>query len=392
MTLKHKAFLTALSLITSESRKAKAFLPDKRMTQQEKIILSGFLALRDFENTEVITVLENFSSQDPFVESQRLYCLGAAYNNLTLFKEAEIYLNKSIELNQFENGMNQKIACCQTLFTVYLNSYQLDGMEKVIGYLNSIRPAGKRLLLTRAYCEFSYTVQKKNFDEACKQISMMEKIFPELNEHQSISYLYDLFDLFLIKNNFEMMNEALERMKHFKKFKNPAHVKYMQTMLNFLDQGTPIYLYEKDFQEYPYLLNQMLCIKALEKGDKEEAISKWENLRRMHPELYFEPFNYHGPLCLFERCLEKLLLTEQANPIYAVEESISREEKLFHLLRSSHLPLQKEMLYEALWGKAVESKDDLKKLVKVVQRARDKFSIEIKSVKGSYALIHKKSA
>jgi tetratricopeptide (TPR) repeat protein len=392
MTLKHKAFLTALSLITSESRKAKAFLTDKRMSQQEKTILSGFLALRDFENSEVIAVLEKFESSDQFVESQRHYCLGAAYNNLTLFKQAEFHLDQAIKLNNFDNGMDRKISACQSLFTVYLNSYKLDGMERVLNYLKSIRPANKRLLLTRAYCEFSYTVQKKDFKLALNQVPMMEQIYPELNEHQSISYLYDLFELYLIENNYEMMGEALDRMKHLKKFKNPTHVKYMQTLLKCLAEGTPLYLYEKDFQDYPYLLNQLLCLQALERGDQKKALAVWENLRALHPELYFEPFNYRGPLCLFERCLEKFQHGPQNVDLTSGESSTSREEKLVHLLKGSHLPVQKELLYEAIWGRSVDSKDDLKKLVKVVQRAREKFSVDIKSVKGSYALIKNKAS
>ena len=223
-------------------------------------------------------------------------------------------------------------------------------------------------------------------------VPAMEHIFPELHENQAICYLYDLFDLYLVENNAEMMEDVLERIKRSKKFKNPGHIKFMQTLLKFLDSGTPIYLYEKDFEEYPYLLNQLVCLQALEKGDEKAALLAWDNLQALYPALYPQAFNYSGPFCLFEKCLNKLLISQGDNSPLVVDLTGSREEKLIHLLKSSGLPLQKETLYEALWGKTIDSKDDLKKLVKVVQRAREKFAVEIKSVKGSYSLVDNKAS
>ena len=65
---------------------------------------------------------------------------------------------------------------------------------------------------------------------------------------------------------------------------------------------------------------------------------------------------------------------------------------LLTILSSSSLPMSKETLYQSIWSEQLNSKDDLMKLAKLVQRAKEKYGIEIKSVKGSYVLMDKKAA
>ena len=392
MTLKHKAFLTALRLLDSNSLKAKSFLSDKRMTHQEKIILSSFIALRDYENHDIIQVLSPLICQDPFVESQRLYCLGAAHNNLTHFAEAEKYLLESIEMNVFEGGENNRVASFQSLFTVYLNTHNFQKMEETIARLKKKKPVTEKIAVVIQYCEFSLAVQKQEISLAKSLIPKMEKTYPVFNEHQSISYLYDLFDLHLFENNYTACSEALERIKRLKKYKTSAHVKYMQTMVGFIQNNSPIYLYEKDFHKYPLLLNQMLCLQALERGDSEKALDAWFELRKILPEHIGEPFEYSGPPTLFSKALDKFKMEVKPVVSVAVQEKMTKEEKLISVLAQSSLPLSKEVIYQELWSKEVDSKDDLKKLVKVVQRAREKYSVDIQSVKGSYVIRGKKSA
>lgn len=387
MTLKHKAIISALMSLRDQPKKAKSFLNDKRMTSQEKIILASFLALRDFENQNVIDTLAKIKCSDQFVESQRHFCLGIAFNNLTQYPEAKFHLSESFELNQFEDGIEFKISVCQSLFTVNLNTHRIDGMEETIQKMRKITSASQNLALAIQYCEFSLVIQKQESGQAKKLIPKMEQIFSLLNEHQTISYLYDLFDLHLIEDNFEQCSEALDRIKRYKKFKNSTHVKYMQSMIGFIKDDAPIYLYEQNFQMYPMLLNQVLCIKALETGDEAAALQAWSKLHKIAPESFRVPFEFHGSPTLFSKALNKFKL--QVKPIsvpISFQENLTKEEKLIHLLDNSPIPLQKETIYQLLWEKELDSKDDLKKLVKVVQRAREKFAVDIKSIKGAYSL------
>ena len=391
MSLKQKAFINSLKIVHQDPRKAKTFLGDKRLTNQERTILASFLSLRDFENKEVIEQLEKFNCQDPFVESMRLYCLGAAFNNLTEFSASETHLLKSIELNQSEGGEDFRMGACQSLFTVYLNTHHYAGMEEVIKLLKASRPT-ERLPINIKFCEFSLVVQKQQLDLAKSMISSMEDTYPLFNEHQSISYLYDLFELYLFEGDFNQCAEVLERIKRVKKFKNSTHVKFMQTMINFIQNGTPIYLYEKDFKPYPQQLNQLICLQALERGDETTALKAWAELQKISPLSIKAPFEITGPPTLFSRAMEKFKLQVTAQiAIPKIDENLPKEEKLFLILTHSTTPVLKEAIYRELWNKEIDTKDDLKKLVKVVQRAREKYSIDIQSIKGSYTLKQRKA-
>lgn len=391
MSLRQKAFITSLTIVHRDPRKAKTFLGDKRLTNQERTILASFLSLRDFENKEVIEQLERFVCQDPFVESMRLYCIGAAYNNLTQFALAESFLLKSIDLNRFDGGEVFRMGACQSLFTVYLNTHNFSGMEKVVSILKASRPS-ERLHINIKFCEFSLTVQQQQLDLAKSLVPAMEDTFELFNEHQSISYLYDLFELHLFDSDFDQCAEVLERLKRVKKFKNSTHVKFMQTMISFIREGKPIYLYEKDFKDFPQQLNQLICLQALERGDETTALAAWGELHKISPLSIKVPFEIEGPPTLFSRAMEKfkLSITPQV-PIPKIDENLPKEEKLFYILTHSSTPVLKETIYRELWNRDVDSKDDLKKLVKVVQRAREKYSIEIQSIKGSYTLKQKKA-
>ena len=388
--IKHKAFLQAVVLVNTESRKAKFYLNDKRMTLQEKTIIASFLALRDFENQEVIDVLTKMICHDPFVESQRHFCLGAAFNNLTQFKEAEFHLLESIGMNHFAGAELLSFGACQSLFTVYLNTHYLNGMSDMIARMKILFFSFPNSSLYIKGCEFSYAIQVQDFTKARLMLAYMEENHHSLNEHQRISYFYDLFELYLFMDNFKQAESALERIKRFKKYKNSIHTKYMQGLISFLLEAAPIYLYEKDFAEYPLLLNQLICLKSLECGDLSTALKSWNKLKVLEPGVIKDPFIYVGPPNLFSKALLKL--TRKSNMLPILNDSMIKEEKLFYLLTLSKGPIQKEMIYQEIWNSPVESKDEFSKLAKLVQRTKEKYGIEIKSLKGSYYLVTKKAS
>ncbi len=388
--IKHKAFLEAMLLVNSESKKAKLFLNDKRMTFQEKTILSSFLALRDFENQDVIDVLIKMTCHDPFVDSQRHYCLGAAYNNLTQFKEAEFHLLESIRINSFKGAEVFRFGACQSLFTVYLNLHHQSGMQEMIHQMKTLIHIPKFGLLYIKSCEFALAIQRQEFEQAKKILPFMEKNYSTLNEHQRISYFYDLFDFHLFLDDYTGASEALDRIKRYKKYKNASHTKYMQSIIDYLDDGSTIYLYEKDFQGFPFLLQQLIVLKSLQIGDRVSAKLAWERLRHENSISYAADFHYKGPPDLFGKALAKLT-GAKVTPI--IEDfGATKESKLYSLLKNAQGPIPKEALYQAIWDTEFQSKDDLMKLAKLLQRTKEKYSIEVKSIKGAYSLVSKKAS
>lgn len=392
-TIKHKAFLSTLILINTDARKARVFLNDKRMTFQEKSIVLCFFALRDFENQEVINQLEKMTCTDLFVESQRLFCLGAAYNNLTHFNEAKIFLKRSIDLNKFKGAEVLNFLASQSLFTVYLNLHNLSGMQKMIYSMKKFARSFPDSEFIIKFCEFTFEVRNLDFKSAQKSIINIERNFETLNEHQRISFLYTLFDFYIFQDKYDETIEIIQRIKNIKKYKNANHVIFMNTMISFLVEDSQLYLYENNYIKYPLMYHQIMCLKALEVADEMTATKAWYSLQLLDSRNYKKPFEYLGPPNLFKKVLEKLV-SRSSKPVIISQDllSLNKDEKLLYLLKNANGPVSKEQLYQEIWENQVQSKDDFIKLVKLVSRVKEKFNVNIKTMKGTYLLTHKKSA
>ena len=393
--LKYKAYIEALSLVNLDVKKAKIFLSDKRMPHQEKTILSCFIALRDFENLEIINILERMNCDDLFIDSQREFCLGAALNNTTRFKEAEAYLQSSILKNKMAGGQKHLAPILELLFTVYQNMNNTAGMELTLTKVKSLPNKTPKILRTILCCDFSLSVLKKNFPSAKNKISEMRRNFDFLNEHQRINFLYHLFSFYLFQDDFSGCEQTIDQLKRFKKYKNPINVKYMQSILNYLKNDTPFYLYEKDFEDFPLMLNQVLCLKGLESGDEEMAMKAWTTLQNIDPLNTKLPFDYTGPANLFSKALSKITRRNEKDlsPLkIKLDPGLTKEKQLLYLLKEASIPLSKETLYQTLWNEEAQSKEELEKLSKLVQRVKQKHQVEIKYLKGAYSLISKKTA
>jgi hypothetical protein len=59
----------------------------------------------------------------------------------------------------------------------------------------------------------------------------------------------------------------------------------------------------------------------------------------------------------------------------------------FEVLKNAKRPVRSEELYEILYGKMIESKDDLKKLALVMINLRKHYSVEIIYRKRTYELV-----
>ncbi len=77
-----KTVIRALGELVTAPHKIKAYREDKRITQNERMILSASADIRNGRYREVINYLESLKTNSEVIESQRLFFLGCAYNNL----------------------------------------------------------------------------------------------------------------------------------------------------------------------------------------------------------------------------------------------------------------------------------------------------------------------
>src|SRR5690606_28766605 len=97
--ISEKTFHRALLEFNNHPEKMKRYLNDKRMTILEKNIINAYLLIRKNKNKDVIQIFTKKNDEgSAFVESQKHYVLGSAYNNLCQFTQAQIHFKNAIKL------------------------------------------------------------------------------------------------------------------------------------------------------------------------------------------------------------------------------------------------------------------------------------------------------
>ncbi len=94
---------------------------------------------------------------------------------------------------------------------------------------------------------------------------------------------------------------------------------------------------------------------------------------------------------LLSICLGLYQQKQQGNDISDVLSSnLQEREKEFLLMLSlSPTPVMKEEIHLKIWGRPIEGKEDLNKIIMLVGRLKKKTGVEIKSIKGCYTLVLK---
>ncbi len=387
--VKAKAFKDALRHVSKDVKKAKKYFSDKRLTSSEKTILQSFLLLRDSENHTVIEILSSLKTTDPYVESQRLFCLANAHNNLSEFKAAIKFYRRAHELISGLDALPDELFILFCFHVCAINSSNQKLSLEIISQLGELcKSEQDQLRLELA--QFSRAIMVKDHLRVLELYQNIKGHEKRLNEHQLVSYQLDYFDFLIQEEKLTQALLLLEQMGKLKKFKLSSMMKVLKSILKYLIENRPFYLYPQEFRDYPVLYYQAQCLLHLEKGEVDQAIKAWSSLSIESPELYGEPFHCLGHKTLFSLAIKKLLL-KKPKKLPVIEKIKNFEDKFFDFLKDQGRAVPKEEIYRYLYGEDLNDKDDLKKLVKVVQRVRKKFQIDIKTTKGSYLLIDKMS-
>jgi tetratricopeptide (TPR) repeat protein len=379
------AFKQALTNLGMNPKKAKAFLNDKRMTHAEKQILLALLILRDQENDEAMKILNGLVTNHPMVESVRLFGLAIAANNKTLFPEAIAQINRALQNWGFENFESYKEVILNALFCIHFNLRDIHGMEATLEKLERI--PGEQISFH--HCLFLYQVTTGKNENMEKLIKDMELRIPKMKEHQVLGHYFALFDHYVAEKNFKKVRAILERIKNVKKFKNTSVTKFNRALVDFIENNDPIFLNPSDLSDSPYIELQLRLILNLKTGDVNNAKFIWSSLHELNPVQFKEPFKLEGPPTLLGLCLEKLIKKDVGELPKEVGSGKLLESKVLSLLIQSEFPISKEDLHERIWGHFPEDKNELNKLSKLIQRAKEKYNVEVKYQKGSYSLVKK---
>lgn len=388
--MEQKAFYQALIDINIDPSKTKKCLDDKRPTYAEKRILESYLLIRNNQNKEALEMMRSLAPTGlPFVEAQKDLLIGLSLNNQSIFIDAEASISKAIPVFTNLKSDYFLFMCYFNLALIHLNTSQLDKMKSSVESMSHLSLETKLQKIRLLRCQFAYYSESGYGTEARDYLSKIETLKPEMPESDIISQLLCEFRFFIAEENFSKCEAILDEMKNFRKFHLSENYNFMKKLLSHVSQNTPLYAYSSDFESVPLLKHQISVIKSLEELNQSEAKDHWIKLQKLAPDMFQDNFVFNGRKCLFSLCLNKHLNRSKSLNIKKKEER-PQLDALIELLEKAEGPLQKGFIYEFLWNTTPESKDDFKKLTRLIYRARIERGIEVLSRKGTYYIENKK--
>lgn len=388
--MKEKTFYKILIEFTSSIEKTKRSLADRRLTKTEKLIIEGHLNIRKNLNQEVLNSFSDTSASElPFVESQRQLLIGSALNNLSRFQEAEKHILHSLKLLDPAYAPFFQFYSLQLLFTIYDNLHQPALMQKTIQAMESLEK-NKRQQAQFLICQFCYEQQVGHFDNAEALLEKINSRMSDLSEGDIVRQLVNKFIFVVMMRDLKQANTVLTELKQFRNYQLTENYNFMKKMLDHLIDGSPLYVYDHQFQDVPVLLHQLKVIQSLEEKNLDLARSHWEKLKAISPKTYGKPFEYHGSTCLFSLGLEKHAIHVSNTQEVLIPTGETKLDQLYSILQKAHAPTHASMIYELLWGEMPEEKEDMKKVSRLISRLKSEKNVTIEFRKGAYTLVKEK--
>lgn len=387
--MEQKAFYQALIDINIDPSKTKKCLDDKRPTYAEKRILESYLLIRNNQNKEALDMMRSLAPTGlPFVEAQKDLLIGLSLNNQSMFLDAEASILKAIPVFIYLRSDYFLFMSYFNLSLIYLNTSRFNKMKASIDFMSNLKLETDLQRLRLLRCKFAYFAETDEKEKAEEILLELEAYKLSMPESDCISQLLCEFRFYVRHENFSRCESILNEMKKYRKFNLTENFNFMKKLLGHLTQNTPLYAYQDGFESVPLLKHQISVIRFLEEQDYDASKNHWRELQKIDPEVYLDDFKYTGVKCLFSLCLDKHLLKKMPDKVEKIEAK-SQLEALINLLLHSEKPLPKGYIFEILWGSPPQDKEDLKKLTRLVYRARIEKETEITSRKGTYFIERK---
>jgi tetratricopeptide (TPR) repeat protein len=385
-TIKIKTFIQALKQFRSNTKLFKNFLTDKRLTQDEKKILTAWLLVRDKKISEAIVVLQTVEGAiSPIVLAQKNLLLGICFNNKSEYHKSLSYFEASLGELSHQDLQYFSFIAFYNIFISNWNLRNIVGMTDALKKMNCFEQLDQQEKLRLKSCQCIYHIFQNDLMKSEECINELNPHIKTMDEALKANYFILKFNLFLKLGSFDRCQKVLKEMKDIRKFQTSANFNFMTTLLNHLTGDEPIYYSENIFKDHPFLYWQMKVIQNLEKTCIHDARKAWNELKELDPRLYEPNFNFTGDKCLFSLALEKHLWK-----VHSPEQNISnlppkKEEAFVTILQNAERPLTKEEVYQMIWQSELVDKADFDKLKKLASRLIKK-GIPIIYSRGCYSL------
>ena len=393
MKTKSKAFLELILLHSKNPKRTKELLKtDRRLNHDERNIVRGFLLMRDNLNEKAHSLAHSIrQQQDPFVEAMRIYLVGAALNNQGKYIKALHCFQDCHRL--IPKGFNQHLefVILNNIFIIHMNLHQLAESREILVVMGMIDqlPAEDAQRLKRL--QFGFYIAVEETIKAEESYTFLSQNKDTFKDHEFVSLQIQFYNYGIVFNRLEICDQALNELKDQKKYALTQNYNYMKILLNHLRDHAPIYIQEQDFKDYPTLLLELKFIRALDQAKISELPTLWKELQNINPQSFLDGYQYAGYKSVFSRCLELHQEKLQGFKTLSVKEpTMSILDAIQYKLENEDF-VSKEQLYYYIYGRELESKLDLNRVSKYVNKLKTTGNLEIESIRGGYRLT-KKSA
>ena len=367
--------------------RSKKWMSDQQLLRLERKILQGHLLVRDNKNALVIEDVTKIpDSNVEFVDAHKNLLLGICHNNIGEYFESENYLLRAIHVFRENKISYHLFTALFNLLNVLSNVGRFSEMKNVLNEMEILNPPEKLAQVRLLRSRFIYACDLNQMTRARELMEVIDSIRSDMSEYDYAAHLVCEFMFFMKMEEFSNAQRSLERMQRCRKFMASENYHFMKRLFAHLLTDDTIYIYEREFPHFSVLFHQMKVIERLQANDSIQAERHWSELEKIFPDLYQDNFSYLGDKNLFSLCLKKHRdIFKDTRP-----KTLTEGPKLhaaFKILQETSAPIRAAELYKVLYGKEIQSKNDLSKLTVIISKVRKNHQVKILSRKGTYQLM-----
>lgn len=383
----HKLFNEAWKLLHSNIRMFHYWFKNGDLSIQERRLLKCFYYYKKNKKSECIELLEAKINDDTYLEGIRLYLKGLVYNQYCHYTYAIANLEKAIDHFKSINELRFQLNSLFLIVMVYGNRRDLHKMAMRLDEVKEFELETNIQKIQCLYAELFYFVLTNNKDAVlttCKKA--IKYNYFEYKEFHPY-FLVQKFMFFAKNKEYKSCYKILQEYKKISGNVVKANYSYMKTLLDHLDKNSQLYIYARDYEEFPELYEQLEVIKNLKDGNLERAGKFWKKLATHNPSLYGKNFEFKGDYTLFAQGLELYLKHNQQVNINQeeIDKLTSPLKKLIFILTSSPRPVELSDLIKMIW-KEDHSEATIARLRKLASRYNQKSNVKILASMGTYKL------
>jgi hypothetical protein len=388
----HEKFIEVWNMLHLNTRMFDYWVKHGDFSILERRLLKASSFYKKNKKQECFEILMTTMKEDAFLEGFRFFLIGLLYNQHGHFFYAIENLESSIRFFEQAREQNFILTPLCVLVNVYGNRRDVKNMANCIDRIKEYRAESDAIKLQVLYAEQSYFTITNQYRKA-------ENVFRKAEEKKlpgfEVYRPYFLVNQLMTNVKEKKYSKCYQTLHEYHQYSGclvKANYSYMKALLDLITQDKPLYIYSKDFKDFPEMHHQLEVIKALMVGDMVKAEKFWAILSQHNPELYTSGFNFKGDQSLFYQALQKYENHINKNQISpeGIKLRSSKVEKLHYILSASNGPLSNEKLISLIWNEQT-NESTLMKLRKLISNYTKKYGQKVKSYQGTYRLIRKAS-